>query len=137
MKKLIVLFPGAGYGLDSPLLYYADFVFETKGYDRVHMNYQSILSNTELSLEEKLAKVREYVLEQVNDVDFTSYDEIIFLSGQTQQAAGAGDHQGTNLSFRQFHQHIGDESQPLAICDTDDFFALKIRKRAAHKQFLP
>lgn len=57
MKKLIILFPGAGYGLDSPLLYYADFIYETKGYDRIHMNYQSILSNTDLSLESKLAQV--------------------------------------------------------------------------------
>ena len=30
MKKLIVIFPGVGYGLDSPLLYYADFVYKDK-----------------------------------------------------------------------------------------------------------
>ena len=27
MKKLVIIFPGAGYGLDCPLLYYADFVY--------------------------------------------------------------------------------------------------------------
>ena len=80
MKKLIVIFPGAGYGLDSPLLYYADFLFETKGYERIHMDYQSILLNRELSLENKVAKVRQYVYEQVKDVDFTAYDEVVFLS---------------------------------------------------------
>ena len=80
MKKLIVIFPGAGYGLDCPLLYYADFLYETKGFDRIHMNYQNILSNSEFSLEEKLSKIRKYVLEQIKNIDFTSYDKIIFLS---------------------------------------------------------
>lgn len=80
MKKLVIIFQGAGYGLDSLLLYYADFVYETKGFDRIHMNYQSILSNTELSIENKLTKVREYVFEQVKDVNFAVYDEIVFLS---------------------------------------------------------
>ena len=80
MKKLIVLFPGAGYGLDCPLLYYADFLYETKGFDRIHLNYQNILSNSNLSLEERLLKIRAYISEQIRDVNFTSYDEIIFLS---------------------------------------------------------
>ena len=57
MKKLIVLFPGAGYGLDCPLLYYADFLFETNGYERIHMDYQSVLSNRELSMENKLIQI--------------------------------------------------------------------------------
>ena len=80
MKKLVVIFPGIGYGLDSPLLYYADFIYETKGFDRVHMNYQSIFTNIDLSLEEKLQKVREYLLEQVKDIKFDVYDEVVFLS---------------------------------------------------------
>lgn len=80
MKKLVIMFPGVGYGLDCPLLYYADFVYETKGFDRVHMNYQSIFSNRDLSLENKLQKVREYILEQVKDINFNSYDEVVFLS---------------------------------------------------------
>lgn len=80
MKKLLIIFPGVGYGLDSPLLYFADFVYETKGFDRIHMNYQNIFANKELSLEEKLQKVREYILEQVKDTNFDSYDEVVFLS---------------------------------------------------------
>ena len=80
MKKLLTIFPGVGYGLDSPLLYYADFVYEAKGFDRIHMNYQNIFANKDLSLEEKLQKVREYVLEQVKDTNFDSYDEVVFLS---------------------------------------------------------
>ena len=80
MKKPIVIFPGIGYGLDSPLLYFADFLYETNGYERIHMNYQSIFSDRELSLDNKLEKVRAYIFEQVKDVDFALYDEVVFLS---------------------------------------------------------
>ena len=80
MKKLLIIFPGVGYGLDSPLLYYADFVYETKGFDRIHMNYQNIFSDRDLPLENKLRKVREYIFEQVKDINFDLYDEVVFLS---------------------------------------------------------
>lgn len=80
MKKLVVIFPGAGYGIDSPLLYYADFIYETNGYERLHMNYQDILLDAELSLEEKRQKLREYVWTQIKLINFEEYREIVFVS---------------------------------------------------------
>lgn len=80
MKKLIVFFPGAGYGMDCPLLYYADFLFETNGYERIHMNYQNILACVEISLEERLQALREYTWSQVQNINFNEYEEIVFLS---------------------------------------------------------
>lgn len=80
MRKLAVIFPGAGYGLDSPLLYYADFLFESKGYERVRMEYSSILSCKEFSVENKIKVLREYVWSQIEGVDFGQYDEVVFLS---------------------------------------------------------
>lgn len=80
MKKLIVFFPGAGYGMDCPLLYYADFLFETNGYERIHMNYQNILARVEISLEERLQILRKYTWSQVQSINFNEYEEIVFLS---------------------------------------------------------
>lgn len=80
MKKLAIIFPGAGYGLDSPLLYYADFVFETNGYERVHMNYTDILGRKDLCLEDKRKMLQEYIWEQAKEIPFDQYDEIVFLS---------------------------------------------------------
>ena len=80
MKKLLVIFPGAGYGLDCPLLYYADFLFETNGYERIHLKYQEILSQSELSIESRLQQVRLYIWEQVKNIHFEEYEEIVFLS---------------------------------------------------------
>ena len=80
MKKLVVIFPGAGYGLDSPLLYYADFLFESKGYERLRMDYSYILRGKEFSVENKIRTLREYVWTQIEDIDISQYDEVIFLS---------------------------------------------------------
>lgn len=80
MKKLVILFPGAGYGLDCPLLYYADFLFETKGYERLHMKYQDILCRADISVEDKIELLHQYTWEQVKDVDFVQYQEVVFLS---------------------------------------------------------
>lgn len=80
MKKLAIFFPGAGYGMDCPLLYYADFLYETNGFERIHLDYQNILLNMELSLEDKQKQLRSYIWEQLEPVDFSSYDEIVFIS---------------------------------------------------------
>ena len=80
MKKLVIMFPGVGYTMDCPLLYYASFLYETKGYEQIHMKYNSILLNPEVSREEKTLQAREYVWEKIKDIDFAVYDEVVFLS---------------------------------------------------------
>ena len=80
MKKLAVMFPGVGYTMDFPLLYYASFLYEAKGYEQIHMKYNSILFDPDLTKEEKTLKAREYIWEKVKDIDFSAYDEVVFLS---------------------------------------------------------
>lgn len=80
MKKLIILFPGVGYGFNHPLLYYADSMYEAKGYERKYMRYQDIFFDDTLSFEERASKVRAYVLEQMESIDFSIYEEVVFLS---------------------------------------------------------
>lgn len=38
-KKLIALFPGGKYSVDMPLLYYAKFKYEIRGYDVMKISY--------------------------------------------------------------------------------------------------
>lgn len=80
MKKLVIMFPGVGYNMDNPLLYYARFLYEANGYEQIHMKYNSIFFEPELTREEKSLKVREYVWDKVKDIDFSAYDEVVFLS---------------------------------------------------------
>ena len=80
MKKLVIIFPGVGYGFKHPLLYYADLLYEDKGYERKYMSYQDICLDTKLTLEEKMVKVREFVFAQAEGIDFKEYEEVVFLS---------------------------------------------------------
>lgn len=80
MKKLVVMFPGVGYGFNHPLLYYSDLLFKSKGYECFYMRYQDIFFDAKITFDEKAVKVREYVFEEANKIDFTNYDEIVFLS---------------------------------------------------------
>lgn len=79
-KKLVIMFPGVGYTMDFPLMYYASSLYEAKGYEQVHMKYNSILFEPDLSKEEKTLKAREYIWEKAKDIDFSAYDEVVFLS---------------------------------------------------------
>ncbi|MBE5931436.1 MAG: hypothetical protein E7268_10360 [Lachnospiraceae bacterium] len=80
MKKLAVMFPGVGYTMDFPLLYYASFWYEAKGYEQIHMKYNSILFAPNLMKEEKTLKARDYIWEKVKNIDFSAYDEVVFFS---------------------------------------------------------
>jgi len=80
MKKLVIMFPGVGYTMDFPLLYYASFLYEAKGYEQIHMKYNSIFFEPDLTREEKSLRVRDYVWEKAKDIDFSEYDEVVFLS---------------------------------------------------------
>lgn len=80
MKKLVIMFPGVGYTMDYPLMYYASFLYEANGYEQIHMKYNSILLDSDLTKEEKTLKAREYVWEKAKDIGFSAYDEVVFLS---------------------------------------------------------
>ena len=128
MKKLIIIFPGVGYGLDSPLLYYADFVYETKGFDRIHMNYQSIFSNRDLSLESKLQKVREYIWEQVKDINFDLYDEVVFLSksvGSVEAGILA-----ERLKIEVIHVFITPIEEAISYCNSASYVVIGTQDKA-------
>ena len=78
-KNLIVLFPGAGYTNDKPLLYYAGFKYYIKGYKSLKIDYGDCLKN-DTPFHEKIEETKKFVLNQVKDVDFSVYDDIVFVS---------------------------------------------------------
>lgn len=70
-KNLLVLFPGKGYTTFAPLLYYAYSKYENKGYEIISLSYGSF---------DNIDDIRNFVLTQLNKVDFTIYDDIVFIS---------------------------------------------------------
>ena len=78
-KNLIVLFPGAGYTNDRPLLYYAGFKYQIKGYECLKINYGDCLRQ-EKEFNEIIEDVKKFVLKQIKEFDFSIYDDIVFVS---------------------------------------------------------
>jgi len=78
-KNLIVLFPGTGYTVDSPLLYYAEFKYYVRGYESVKINYGDCIQQ-DIPWDEVIENCKIHVYEQMKDVDFSKYDDILFVS---------------------------------------------------------
>ncbi len=82
-RKIAVIFQGIGYNIDKPLLYYSKKIALEHGYEVVIVGYNNIdkecLKNKEKMLEAFNLAVVE-TEEQLKDVDFSSAEDIIFVS---------------------------------------------------------
>lgn len=84
MKKLAVVFPGVGYHVDKPLLYYSRKLATELGYDVAPVEYRDLpVSGSIRGDADKMRAVFEDALRQsceiLKDVDFTAYDRIVFI----------------------------------------------------------
>ena len=83
MSKIAVLFPGIGYTCDKPLLYYSAKLAAEKGFEVVRVPYGNFPSNVKGNAEkmyQSFVSAREQSEEILKDVDWGSYDEIVFFS---------------------------------------------------------
>ncbi|GFZ30047.1 alpha/beta hydrolase [Clostridium zeae] len=78
-KKIVVIFPGANYSADCPLLYYAGFKFETRGYEKISISYGDF-TNKHNSFAELIEEVKLAVLLKLKAVDLSQYEDIVFVS---------------------------------------------------------
>ncbi len=83
MKKTAVIFPGIGYHVDKPLLYYSRKIAAAQGYDVIAVPYGKFPKGVKGS-KEKMEKSFFSALEQaeqiLKDVDFSENDDILFIS---------------------------------------------------------
>ena len=83
MSKIAVLFPGIGYTCDKPLLYYSAKLAAEKGFEVVRVPYGNFPSNVKGNAEkmyQSFVSAREQSEEILKDVEWGSYDEIVFFS---------------------------------------------------------
>ncbi|MCL2376457.1 MAG: alpha/beta hydrolase [Defluviitaleaceae bacterium] len=79
-KNLVILFPGGNYTTEKPLLHFAEFKYRAlKGYDCVKINYGDCLKKN-LSPDEIIENIKSFILPQIEAIDFSSYDDIVFVS---------------------------------------------------------
>lgn len=97
--KLAVIFPGIGYHVDKPLLYYAKKLAISYGYEIVEVAYKNfskdIKGNREKMLEAFQSGV-EQTEEILKDIDFSKYEQILCISksiGTAISSAYASRHQ--------------------------------------------
>lgn len=83
MKKIAVIFPGIGYHTDKPLLYYSKKLAAQAGYEIVEVPYGGFPKGVKGSAE-KMEEAFYSALSQAEDilkeVDFSQYDDILFIS---------------------------------------------------------
>ncbi len=79
-KKLVILWPGRNYSCDKPLLYYAGKVFEKRGYDVIGLRYQALLTGDKDDIEGLIEEAKPYVAQELKNVDFSIYEDIVFVS---------------------------------------------------------
>lgn len=78
-KKIIMIFPGVNYSIDCPLLYYAGFKFEVRGYEKVAISYGDLLKQDK-SIDECVEDIKNAVLMQLKAIDLSQYGDIVFVS---------------------------------------------------------
>lgn len=83
-KKLAIVFPGAGYHCDKPLLYYSKKIAKNKGYEIIEADYdfREFVKNIKEDADatnKALTFGFERVSEQLKDVEFTSYEKVVFI----------------------------------------------------------
>lgn len=97
-KKIAVIFPGVGYHVDKPLLYYSKKLAAQNGYEIKEVPYGKFPKGVKGSgekLEKAFFSAMEQAGEILKDVDFSAYEDVLFISksvGTAVASAYAGKH---------------------------------------------
>lgn len=90
--KLAVVFPGVGYHVDKPLLYYAKDLAASLGYEIIEIKYGDLPSRIKGS-PEKMRRAftisLENALSSLKEVEWEKYEEVLFISKSIGTAVAA------------------------------------------------
>lgn len=110
--KLAVVFPGIGYHVDKPLLYYSKKIAEEQGYQVIDLPYGGFPQNVKGS-PKKMEEVFRSALSQsdriLDGIHFEEYEDILFLSKSVGTAVAAAFAQNHGLRTRNiFYTPVGE-----------------------------
>ena len=91
-KKIAVIFPGIGYHVDKPLLYYSRKLARSYGYEIKCAEYGELPSGVKGDEKKMYAAYKlamENVTRQLSDIDFSSYSQVLFISKSIGTAVAA------------------------------------------------
>ncbi|MCD8038466.1 MAG: alpha/beta hydrolase [Lachnospiraceae bacterium] len=90
--KIAVIFPGIGYHADKPLLYYSRKIAVSHGYEIKNVpygNFPAGVKGNREKMKDCFSSALEQTEEMLRDVDFSKYDEILFISKSIGTAVAA------------------------------------------------
>ena len=82
MKKLAVFFPGIGYTVDKPLLYYSRKIAAEQGYEIKLLPYQgfpSKIMGDRGRMEESFRIALEQTQQMLSEMDLSQYEKLLFV----------------------------------------------------------
>lgn len=80
--KLAVVFPGVGYHIDRPILHYASKIAKKQGYEIISLSYDDLPvvdKKDPMSMKYIFDAAYAQVVESLRDVDWDSYEDVVFL----------------------------------------------------------
>ena len=90
MSKLAVFFPGIGYNLDKPLMYFSRDLAWQLGYEEKLLPYgnfpKKVPGDTD-RIKKSIEIAYEQSREMLADVDFSSYEDILFVGKSIGEAS--------------------------------------------------
>ncbi len=93
MKKIAVFFPGIGYHCDKPLLYYGRDIADECGYEeqiKVEYSYKGgKIRGDKEKMEKAFNALYKQTCDQLEQIDFSDYDDILFISKSIGTAVSA------------------------------------------------
>lgn len=81
MSSLLVVFPGIRYSCDRSMLYFSEMIIKEQGYEVKELHYEMPRdSQEEIDLDKSISNALLYSEEHLQDIDFSKYERVIFLS---------------------------------------------------------
>lgn len=110
-RKLCVLFPGIGYTVDKPLLYYSGKYFKKLGYEIISIKYSElppkVVGDADYMKKAFMIGLKD-AQEQLSGINWQSYEEIIFVGKSIGTAISAA--YAVDYSMEQIMEHSQDQA---------------------------
>lgn len=131
-NQLAVLFPGIGYHIDKPLLYYSAKLARARGCDLLAVQYPALptgLRGHAEKIEQTVQTALSAAEEQLTTIDWTAYDRVFFLSKSIGTAIAARYAVQHNIHPRQVYYTPIEQALPISTRPASPFTAPPIRGR--------
>ena len=103
MKRIAILFPGIGYTVDKPLLYYSSKLFRTSGWDVTPVSYSGFpdgVKGNSAKMEQAARMALDQAEEMLDHVEWTEYKEVLLVSKSIGTVVAAAYAQRSGLKCR-------------------------------------